>query len=743
MPRSETAGGVNIRITARDKQFRDATRNVARDLREQRRILREQRRAWRQVDQAALGALRTMSSFRTAAAGGAAVSGFVLAAKRIADMNAEMVRFSDLTGQSIAVVQRFSQIASVLGSDQKAVSDAVLDVSESLTEARINLGSYAEAWERLGVAYEQVSRLAPTAQLRAIGRATSALPRDVVLQGLRQAGINEQESLNLVIRYREIERAIRDWRVATEDTIKATEEMRLEFLAVGNDLKVGFQEAVAAVSPVLRDMARDIREGIPAAMTYIIGGAQAFAENIREIGRTLLTVAGIGLLVRGGRQASQLYGSGSAIFAGARAGRAATAGAVAGVGAGGRVLAGAARVGGAAATGGLFGGPWGAAISAVAALGSEVLIATQAIKLLGETTANAADAEEDIATYRKFTELPTLARVRGEQERLYAQIRERTAELRRESRTVFAGVSSTERFQELVAEDPELQRLTADYRIAVEVAGRRIEGAGDSAQGLGDSMDLLTAEMRGLITDISEIRTPPVPAGGGGGTRTGPLPRFGPFLGVRPGFGPQTPSASAYADLTGQFDTIRYRTTAGGVGAQVVAAYEAQAGVVEEVNEGMGRTANDLDVMQTAITGLSSATSLLAATMASGSEDVESGFASLLRGLTAIQAVAGIIQTIRNIQGRADGGELRPGVPYLFGENGPEIGVFGRPGQMFSNEASGKMLGGNYFTINTLDAAGVEGVMRRFIPGIIETTRAEVIRDVGRASALRTGVRRA
>lgn len=40
---------------------------------------------------------------------------------------------------------------------------------------------------------------------------------------------------------------------------------------------------------------------------------------------------------------------------------------------------------------------------------------------------------------------------------------------------------------------------------------------------------------------------------------------------------------------------------------------------------------------------------------------------------------------------RAEGGPLEPGVPYLFGEQGPEIGVFGQPGQMFSAAQSAQM----------------------------------------------------
>lgn len=42
-------------------------------------------------------------------------------------------------------------------------------------------------------------------------------------------------------------------------------------------------------------------------------------------------------------------------------------------------------------------------------------------------------------------------------------------------------------------------------------------------------------------------------------------------------------------------------------------------------------------------------------------------------------------------QHRAAGGPLIPGHPYVFGENGPEIGVFGQPGQMYSNPQSQQM----------------------------------------------------
>jgi hypothetical protein len=51
---------------------------------------------------------------------------------------------------------------------------------------------------------------------------------------------------------------------------------------------------------------------------------------------------------------------------------------------------------------------------------------------------------------------------------------------------------------------------------------------------------------------------------------------------------------------------------------------------------------------------------------------------------------------------RARGGPLMPGVPYLFGEDGPEVGVFGSRGHMFDAPTSAAMVGGGTTVTNNI-----------------------------------------
>ena len=60
--------------------------------------------------------------------------------------------------------------------------------------------------------------------------------------------------------------------------------------------------------------------------------------------------------------------------------------------------------------------------------------------------------------------------------------------------------------------------------------------------------------------------------------------------------------------------------------------------------------------------------------------------------IDALQAESQLMRAVgRGATPRAGGGHLLPGVPYLFGERGPEVGVFGTAGHMFSSVDSASL----------------------------------------------------
>jgi hypothetical protein len=87
----------------------------------------------------------------------------------------------------------------------------------------------------------------------------------------------------------------------------------------------------------------------------------------------------------------------------------------------------------------------------------------------------------------------------------------------------------------------------------------------------------------------------------------------------------------------------------------------------------------------------------------------------------------------RNGERRASGGRLIPGVPYLYGEHGPEIGMFGQPGQMYSHSQSAAMAGG------WQSAAAAGGLLTMQLTVITKDTSGRELRRELRTEAISRG----
>ena len=161
------------------------------------------------------------------------------------------------------------------------------------------------------------------------------------------------------------------------------------------------------------------------------------------------------------------------------------------------------------------------------------------------------------------------------------------------------------------------------------------------------------------------------------------------------------------------------------------------------LGDGGDDAADRLDELRDGLFGLSQASFALFRVFEDGTNRMEGAFGTLIRLFQFTTGVVSLIGAIRDIRGQAAGGPVRPGLPYLVGERGPELVSFGQSGRVHSALETARMGGGNTyrFTINTVDATGVERVMRRIVPGIIEAGEAVVIREAGRPSAVRGAVR--
>ena len=229
----------------------------------------------------------------SAAFAGAALAVGKLSAK-IAEATArndELVRSARLLGGNLYDFQLFGQIGRVLGTDFRDISDAVLDLNESLNEARINLGGYADAWTRLGVNFREVSRLAPIDALESVsttiaqGIASGRYDRGTAIQSLREAGLNEQRVLSVVTEFTELQEQLAEWRRASGEAVQATADVRMGFLRVANDLEVSLTEAIARSAGEFNDVSDFLAShttNIATAITALVAALGWAAEKATE-----------------------------------------------------------------------------------------------------------------------------------------------------------------------------------------------------------------------------------------------------------------------------------------------------------------------------------------------------------------------------------------------------------------------------------------------------------------------------
>ena len=296
---SATAG-----VASTTKKASSATQVMTRRLSRQERAFKRQTRAWRD-DRTAMtrwlskfGRVATqVRNFRTlryaiGGAVGAVVSGFGFSRiiGQYSMLNYELERSSELMGGNIHDFQLFGQIAKIVGTDLRGVTDAAIDLNEELSEARINLGPKADAFKRLGIDYAAVSKLRPTDQLRSVSGtiaeniAAGVYDSAVAIHALREAGLNEQLVLTIVTQFHKLEEQLSTWRRASADAVRATADLRVSFLKIKNEIDVAFTEALANsaddinnIADIIMEHQGAIKEGIEFFVEALEAAAGAFA----------------------------------------------------------------------------------------------------------------------------------------------------------------------------------------------------------------------------------------------------------------------------------------------------------------------------------------------------------------------------------------------------------------------------------------------------------------------------------
>jgi hypothetical protein len=206
-----------------------------------------------------------------------AISGYVSSVRASVD---ETAKLAAQTGIAVEALQVFQLAAQMSGVD---------NLVEPIRKLGIEIGNAAqsgniEKFERLGLNFDQLSRMAPEEQFKQIAAAIAALPTPAERAAAAVAIFGEQGVKMLPLFEQNLaaieERMKRLGIVLTEDQTGAIEEMNDSLLLVQKTFEGIIGQVTANLAPVVSAMAEDFLGFIEGYSEG--GGGTAFADEITE-----------------------------------------------------------------------------------------------------------------------------------------------------------------------------------------------------------------------------------------------------------------------------------------------------------------------------------------------------------------------------------------------------------------------------------------------------------------------------
>ena len=792
--------GFNVPITGDSRRFNRAAKRAAQATRNLQRRQFLLRREFRRSAQAAQGYARSLISIRgviTTLAGGAGVGLFI---RNTAQAGAELQNFADSAGFSVEALQALQRAGGDWNITAETIDRGLVRFSRVVGEANQGLATYTRIFDELGVSITGTDGQLRSTQdvfvdfVGALQNVGNASERNALLmqafgrQGARLGLLFESVGVQGIEAFIDGQRRAG---ILTQSQVDNLQNLNREFNTLGDILTFHKRVVVSNVAEPWRNVVRLIGQQAPAAFAAletglrntVIPALEFTIRNFEGLAKAalalVLTFSSVGRLL--------VAGVGTA-FAGLTAGGVAgAAGVFAGLAAGfktlvadmGKVVAMSRRIAGQWRRMALYGlkvTAWmrvqarlwpvfGAASRSVNALGrglqslaSRILPALiaafkplllAAAKIIAVFTAISVainlftDFDNTIANLKRFgKELLNIFDLLGKQI---------TVAFMKATRPLFEALSNVDAFG--IGEVFKLELVKLDLAIGITEATVKkgavdildawkdlVLGVKKEAKEVADvveivadpwrHLDMMIAASRRGIAELGKRRNRNLPQSGAGGpadynamTRA----RAASLLNAGPQIDPEL-----------QFERLQM---ARAVGMQQYTASAAQAW--KALQSEMQRNAEMLDSMQTGfenffeslIDGTAKASDAFKALAA----DIARAVLRALIIQPIASAITGGIQSFFNLPvppGRAAGGPVTGGRPYVVGERGPELFIPQGGGHIVPNHAMGGVVVNQSFSIQSTDGPGVRKALAEAMPVFRQAALDDVSEAINRPGGL-------
>lgn len=269
MSRDIRAGGAYVELMLKDKRFVAGLASAGRRLK----------------------AFATGAAMAGAAAAAAAAGGIAYGIRQYIKMGDELDKMSQRTGISVEALSELRHAADQSGAALSDVEKSQKRLAKTLVDAQRGMLSSREAFDNLGLSYQEVAAMSPEQQFQVVADALASVEDATLRAGLAQNifGRSGTQLLPMVENLRTLRQEARDMGI-TMDTEAATGAARLlDMLTIlGKQSKAIFFEIGAAAAPFL-EMA------LPAIQSYaatVIEQVRAAGDFVRaNVGNMMQSVA--------------------------------------------------------------------------------------------------------------------------------------------------------------------------------------------------------------------------------------------------------------------------------------------------------------------------------------------------------------------------------------------------------------------------------------------------------------------
>ena len=315
-------GSVRYGVKVETEAVKRATRDVRRNLAQQRAQARKTERAWNDLNRSIGGITRRLGSLRSVA--GLAIGGGAFGAliKGSAAAGAEVVELSAALGETVENTQKLQQAFEADGIAGEKVVDIFRRIRRYAVEAAEGNRRYVDSFRKLGITdIRGFARLGATGQAQALNRGASALGATERTAALSQIGVRDSRVIGLLGQEGRLDANlahIEGLARVSDEAARNLKDLDQAISDLTNDAVKTLQEAVGDAAPAIIEFTEALRSQVPkleTAFDFAVGNLRTILETAGLLVGGSLVARGAGGALSAASSLATLGGAGKAAAA--------------------------------------------------------------------------------------------------------------------------------------------------------------------------------------------------------------------------------------------------------------------------------------------------------------------------------------------------------------------------------------------------------------------------------------------